>query len=308
MSQNDSRRRIVEELTQQLRRLERSRKIAAPATAGEKDAETGGLKSTLQEMQSSGVGLSDDITDLGGLKSTLLVSTGIVGLDRLLPEGGLRRGTLVEWLAEGEGTGTGTLVLSVARQAMHERGVLVVIDVQGDFYPLAAAGHGIDLAQLIVVRPTRTADVLWACDQSLRCTGVAAVLCGLDRLHDRAFRRLQLAAERGGSLGLLLRPAARLREPSWADVRLLVQPVVSQEAPSHGCVRHGLEARATAYETSSHEAGAGRRLRVELLRCRGGMNGQTILLEIDDETGLVRVVSELAPPAAERRASRRSGA
>jgi hypothetical protein len=38
------------------------------------------------------------------------------------------------------------------------------------------------------------------------------------------FRRWQLAAERGGSVGLLMRPSTARAAPSWADVRIAVEP------------------------------------------------------------------------------------
>ena len=42
------------------------------------------------------------------------VSSGSAAIDNLLPEKGFRRGTLVEWLSEGEGTGACTLALLAA--------------------------------------------------------------------------------------------------------------------------------------------------------------------------------------------------
>lgn len=204
------------------------------------------------------------------------IPTGIDALDRLLPGGALRRGTLVEWLSAGPGSGAGTLALAAARRACRETGALVVIDAEDEFYPPAAEAQGIDLNSTIVVRPAGAAEALWATDQSLRCPGVGALLGWMDRLNDRDFRRLGLAVEAGGGIGLLVRPASVRREPSWAEVRLLVEPLASSE---------------------------GRRMRVELLRCRGGRCGGAVELEIDDETGIVYLASKLAAPAPLQRSS-----
>jgi protein ImuA len=81
------------------------------------------------------------------------------------------------------------------------------------------------LEQLIVVRAGNAAANLWALDQALRCRAVAAVLAWPEKLDGRVFRRLQLAAEEGGGLGLLIRPDAARYDPSWADVRILVEPL-----------------------------------------------------------------------------------
>src|SRR5262245_59272716 len=174
-------------------------------------------------------------------------SSGCPAFDRLLPQGGFRRGSLVEWCAATRGGGAGTLALLAAREACRSGGVLVVLDRRRTFYPPAARVWGLDLGNLLILHPREKADELWALDQALRCRAVAAVWAPPRELDARTFRRLQLAAEQGRGLGLLLRPAAARDQPSWADVRLLVQPLAGEAC--------------------------GRRLRVEVLRCRGGRAG-----------------------------------
>ena len=156
-------------------------------------------------------------------EATTTFSTGVAALDRLLPGGGLRHGMLVEWLAELPGCGAATLGLLAAREACRAGGMLVVLDRMRAFYPPAAAGWGVDPARLIVVRPRTPRDEIWAAVQSLRSPVVAAVWTMIDRLDSRNFRRLQLAAEAGGTLGVLVRGASARGQPSWADVRLGVK-------------------------------------------------------------------------------------
>jgi protein ImuA len=225
------------------------------------------------------------------------ISTGIEALDRLLPDAGFREGTLVEWLAE---AGSGDqLALLAAGPALGKDRFLIVIDSEKKFYPPAAAALGIDLGRLILVRPGKFArstktlhpvlspsegsanaataastetphtETLWALEQTLQSRGVAVTFCRLQRLNARVFRRLQLAAERGGGLGFLIRAPSARNEPSWSDVRLWVEPACAEFSPS------------------------GRRWRVEVLRCRRGEAGQrSILLEYDDATHTVHPASE----------------
>jgi protein ImuA len=188
-------------------------------------------------------------------------SSGCPALDRLLPRGGFRRGSLVEWCAATRGSGAGTLALLVAREACRGGGTLAVLDRRREFYPPAAVPWGLDLGNLLVVRPREKADELWALDQALRCPAVAAVWGAQRELDGRTFRRLQLAAEEGRGLGLLLRPASARDRPSWADVHLLVQPLAGD--------------------------GSLRRLRLEVLRCRGGRAGAHVELELDEAHGTV---------------------
>jgi protein ImuA len=204
----------------------------------------------------------------GTVRPTTLepISSGCPGLDRLLPQGGWPRGSLIEWLSEEPGSGAGMLALAAAREAHGEGGAVVVVDRTGTFYPPAAALWRLDLASTILVHPTSDKDEQWALDQALRCEHTAAVLAWPRRLDGRTFRRLQLAAEASGAVGLLVRPITAQREPSWADVRLLVapRPSVPRASPDGGW-----------------------QLSVQLLRCRGqfGKTQGQVLMEIDERTG-----------------------
>src|SRR3954468_6001450 len=156
-------------------------------------------------------------------EDTTVFSCGAAAVDRLLPGGGLRHGMLVEWLAGASGAvggGAATLGLLSAREACREGGALVVIDRRQTFYPPAAAAWGIDLDRMIVVHPQNARDELWAMVQALRSPTVAAMLATIDRLDSRAFRRLQLAAQAGQTLGVLMRPAGVRGGPSWPGGRL----------------------------------------------------------------------------------------
>jgi protein ImuA len=162
---------------------------------------------------------------------TSSVSTGFKALDDLLADGGLKRGTLIEWLGHGEGSGAAALALTVAAHVLREEGILVVIDSTREFYPVAASCLGIPLERAVVVQPDERAGVLWAWEQSLRCPAVAVTLGWIDALDDRLFRRLQLAVETGNGLGFLLRPPDG--RATWATTRIGVKALpVSRDAES----------------------------------------------------------------------------
>ena len=157
--------------------------------------------------------------------------TGIGPLDDRLPEGGLPAGSLMEWLGPIEGGGAGTLLFLVARHRLQAGGVGIVIDRDRQFYPPATGFSDEMLARTIVLRPGSDGDTLWALEQSLRCPGVAFVVCRLDRVQPNAYRRLKLAAETGGGLGLFPREERCRSQSSWADLRLLVEPVSTEIPP-----------------------------------------------------------------------------
>lgn len=206
-------------------------------------------------------------------------STGLRRLDKLLPGDGLLPGSLVEWLVADQGEGTATLAIVVAAQVLKHGGALVVVDARGEFYPPAAQALGIEPERVIVVRPRNARDTFWALEQSLRSGGVAVVYGRVEGGDALVFRRLQLAAETGGSLGFLLRPAAGRAQTCWADARLVVHAL-----PGAG-PRQAVDWRW--------------RLRVELLHGRGKPGGDTVELELndEDETHALRLVAPVARPA-----------
>ncbi|HZN36185.1 MAG TPA: hypothetical protein VFB80_20285 [Pirellulaceae bacterium] len=244
------------------------------------------------------------------------LSTGVEALDRLLPAGGLRRGTLVEYLSPGSGCGAPALALAAAREACRPGRALVVLDCSSrlrrkrpatesratGFYPPAAAAWGIDLSRLLILRPANEADALWALDQALRCPGVGAVWAACDRLDVRDFRRLQLAAETGGTLGLLLREGRLRGQPTWADVQWRVSPRC-RERPLWRSGRADSTSSPRGSALADHRCAAVPaslthptwRLRVELLRCRGGAGGQSVVLELDETAATWREATDHAP-------------
>ena len=203
--------------------------------------------------------------------------------------------TVVEWLADGPGCGAQTLALALLARSLPEDGTIVIVDPQWEFYPPVAAALGIDLAHTIVVRPADDAAALWALEQTLRSRGVHAAFCRLGAINDRASRRLQLAVEHGGGRGVLVRPAYFRRQPSWADVRLLVRP-----ACAYGTRPAGTRLNERGFSTLNSQLSTllhTRRLRIEILSLRGGAPGGVCEVELCHETGGVRLVPQLARAA-----------
>ena len=248
-----------------------------------------------------------------------IISTGCQPWDQLLPRGGFVPGQLVEWLSSRAGSGAATLAwwvavraVSVATAHQHATPTIVVVDRDGDFYPPAAIAAGISPQQVMIVRPKNQADMMWVIDQALRCSAVTAVWSNLHKIDPRHFRRMQLAAEEGATLGLLIRPAAVQGQPSWSDLQLLVepQPTASQlePNPSHPTDR--------AHQAHPIEQ---RHWHLRVLRCRGGTAGQSLTLHMDTTTGqlsalpptpqhheksALHLATQLARPASRRRSAR----
>ena len=135
-------------------------------------------------------------------------STGRSELDARLPGGGWPAGSLVEVLLETAGLGEVQLFLPAlveCQRGADEVPWLVWIAPPHEPYAPALAQRGIELRRLLVVSPASATEALWAAEQALSSGVCAAVLLWLQGSDDRWLRRLKLAAEAGGALGVLFR-------------------------------------------------------------------------------------------------------
>lgn len=155
------------------------------------------------------------------------VPTPYEALNRVLPHGGLPVPGLVELLSpvaagvSASACGAFTLALTLASSALDVQTAWAVVDPDANFYPPAAAVCGMDPARLVVVRPPPR-HAAWAFAHLLRCTQIGASFMASATLDNMVQRRFQLAVERGGGLGFLLRPSSAARRACWADLRIAV--------------------------------------------------------------------------------------
>ena len=231
------------------------------------------------------------------------IPSGCHGMDRHLPQAGYARGSMLELIRNGTGAGVSSLALMIARQAMEEGKYLLLVDVQRQFYPPAMKSLGIPLERVIALQPANHADAIWGIDQALRCPAVGAVIAEIGNLEDRVARRLQLAAEQGGGLGILLRDSRSARtQPSWADVQWSVRSAATRslqrldQATGHQDVRW---------------------FELELVRCNGGRTGARLTVGVDacgrwidaptqsearhEQASALHLAAQLAQPTRRRR-------
>lgn len=263
-------------------------------------------------------------------QTTDVFSSGCAELDRWLPAGGLERSALCEWTTPQTGSASGTLALIAAAHAIRQHtGPLVIIDPLGTFYPPAATSLGIPASRLLWCRPQNRRDTVWTLDQSLRCSTIAAVWVSLPwNLDDRDARRLQLAAEQGPTPGLIVRPASRQPQPSFAAVRWSVTPVAQRSVTQPSVTKRSVNQISTNQRNfSRHNDGMpARYVRVRLERAVAGHAFQetdaSMLLSITDRATLqvipsvprdrhaatpVSLASQLAHPTPTRRRIDRAG-
>lgn len=174
------------------------------------------------------------------------VPSGFAALDAALPGGGWLLGALAEIIHAGVGIGELSLVVpAMAQMGRSGRWVALAAPPHLPYAP-ALAARGVDLSRLLLLCPGNDADAMWAIEQALRSGVCGVVAAWPGRMDDRCLRRLQLAAETGGALGVLFRRQDGIKA-SPAAVRLRLERCAGKTV-------------------------------ARLLKCRGGMAGQTLTL------------------------------
>ena len=191
---------------------------------------------------------------------------GVPEIDRVLPGGGLRLGSIHEVAGDEAATGFCAALLARAAKAGvsggargeapgescggARKGSLLWLARGDDLYAPGLVRYGIGAGQLLVVSGLhRQEDMLWAMEEALRCRAVRGVVAETGRIGLAAGRRLMLAAEGTGVLGLVL----------------------SRGVPHGGARRRrggaGVPVAVSRWRVTGEREG---RWRVEVLHCRGG--------------------------------------
>lgn len=186
--------------------------------------------------------------------------TGHASLDALLPGGGWPRAALTELLVRTAGIGELSLLTpTLARLSRQDTWIALVAPPHFPYAP-ALASAGVALSRLLVVRAEQGADRLWAMEQALASGACSAVIGWPAFVHERALRRLQLAAEHGRALGIFF-SSGQATSSSLAALRLELQP----------------EGTSGSFPGSDPEA---IRLGVKVLKVRGPGIGSALMLDV----------------------------
>lgn len=152
------------------------------------------------------------------------VPTGFPQLDALLPGGGWPLGALTEIMIPRDCTRELQLLLpALARLSRSNRWLALMAPPHvPEACTLAAAQ--VDLTRVLLVHPRANADGLQAVERSLRAGTCSVVVAWPAALDTSAARRLQQAAETGGTCGLLFRPQRTAKGVSSAALCLRLTP------------------------------------------------------------------------------------
>jgi len=242
----------------------------------------------------------------GGRADAGVLPFGDEALDGRLPGGGLPLGRWHEITGPGlevEISAAPTAFGALAAAPLARKGEVVWVARRDDLWAPGLAGLGFPVERLIQVCPRDEAEALSVMEDALATVGVTAVFGEVEAVDLTAGRRLQLACEKRGATGFVIK-----RRPYGGNGR--------QEAAGSVSATRWRVASAPS-EPPQEEFGLGApRFSVTLERCRGGRTGAWILeadraysWEAGDVAHPLRLVAdlgdrELAPAQpADRRAA-----
>jgi protein ImuA len=208
---------------------------------------------------------------------------GLAQLDGRLADGGLRLDALHEVCSLQSGWGDdAAAVLFVAGIAARTQGDVLWVVRSRDLFAPGLYQAGLAPSRVIYAEARDDAELLALVEEGLRHRGLGAVVGEAKRLGMAQARRLQLAAEGGGTVALLLRRPARdgadpMNMPSAAVTRWRVSHAPSAPVPWDGLGRACW--------------------RVECLRQRGGDSFE-LEVEGSDEAGRLALPAQLVDRSA----------
>jgi protein ImuA len=202
------------------------------------------------------------------------ITTGMAAIDAALPWGGLPCGLHELASPSGDAAAAGFAATLIARRpgpVLWCRSRRTGLN-RGDPYGPGMAGFGLSPDRLILADADRPVDLLWAMEEGARTRGLATVV-GEGVMADlTASRRLQLAAEAGRALVLLLAEEGAQPAAATALTRWLVRAEPSlPEAGGPGLPHWDIELR----------------------RCRGGAWPRSWKVEWDDTALSLALVSDV---------------
>ncbi len=211
---------------------------------------------------------------------------GLAQVDNALAQGGLATGALHEVTDGAHGAAAGLFAAGIVTR---RPGPVLWVLEQDDAFAPGLAGAGLHPDRVIYARAGRGGTLL-VMEEGLRHGGLAGVVAELSgRLSLTASRRLQLAAESTGTIGLALR-RPRIALPDEVTAALTRWRVTAMPSGPPAADAPDIP-------------GVGRgRWQLDLLRSRGGRTGSWVV-EACDATGCLGMVAALADRPAARRAA-----
>jgi protein ImuA len=218
--------------------------------------------------------------EAGARRASAVLPFGLPEMDARLPGGGLALGALHEVAGGGNGAIDGAAAaLFAAGIVARTKGPALWCVIRQDLFAPAISRAGLAPDRVVYAEAEDEPAVLACFEEGLRHGGLGSVVAEIGRLTMTNSRRLQLAAESSGTLGIALRrwrrqsDAVDFGQPTAAATRWRVTVLPSTPLPVPGIGRA--------------------RWHVELIRCRAGESAD-FEVEACDAQGRLSLPADLA--------------
>ena len=225
--------------------------------------------------------------EAGSRHATVVLPFGLPMIDAHLPGGGLAMGALHEVAGGGNGAIDGAAAaLFTAGIAARAKGPALWCVIRQELFAPALSQAGLAPDRVVYVEAGDEKTVLACFEEGLRHGGLGSAVAEIGRMTMINSRRLQLAAESSGTLGIAIRrwrrqsDAADFGQPTAAATRWRVTVLPSVALPVPGVGRP--------------------RWLVELIRCRAGESAD-FEVEACDAQGRLGIPADLADRQAQPR-------
>lgn len=124
-------------------------------------------------------------------------------------------------------TATNGFIAGLLSVLMHQGNPCLWISTQRSLYPIGLKYFGIEPHRIIFVDVMQDKDALWAMEQALQCSALAAVVAELGEISFSESQRLQLAIEKSSITGFLHRKRPRYENTLACISRWRIRPIAS---------------------------------------------------------------------------------
>jgi protein ImuA len=213
---------------------------------------------------------------------------GLESIEASFPNGIFPTGAIHEFLTEEQehAAACGGFVSGLLSVLMQNGGSCLWISTTRSLFPPALKAFGLEPDRFVFVDLSRERDSLWAMEEALKCSTLAAVVAEVQEISFTESRRLQLVVEKSRVTGFILRRNTKKLSATASVARWKITPLPS--------------------ETEEDLPGLGfPRWNVELLKVRNGNTGEW---KIEWHAGkFVPVVTKNNISIEERKEKRKAG-
>ena len=155
---------------------------------------------------------------------------GLGEVERVFPNECFPLAAVHEFISNGAETTAATagFIAGIGGKLMERGGACLWIGSNRMVNPSALVHYGIEADRVLFIDCKNDKQVLWAVEEALGCEGLAAVVGEVREVDFTASRRYQLAVEKSGVTGFLLRDRPRTLSTNACVARWKIEPLASE--------------------------------------------------------------------------------